>query len=242
MLYDLTALQREANSRFGFTAKRTLAAAQGCYDRHKVLTYPRTNSRFLSTDLIPSLRSVAGHVGRAAPEYAKPAAYVQGLEKLPLGRVVNDDKVGDHHAIIPTDERPDLAALSSDERRIYDMVGPALPGRLPSPGALRADRGLDGGGRGAVPLARQGADRRRLARRLRRGGRREKEKEKEKAEDDEGAEQDLPRLEDGQAVRCTAAEVLAKQTKPPARFSSRRSCAPWRRRASSSRTTSRPRP
>ncbi|CAA9528919.1 MAG: DNA topoisomerase III [uncultured Thermoleophilia bacterium] len=216
MLYDLTTLQREANSRFGFTAKRTLAAAQGCYDRHKVLTYPRTNSRFLSSDLIPTLRSVAGYVGGAAPEYAKPAAYVQGLDSLPLGRVVDDAKVGDHHAIVPTDERPDLSALSADERRIYDMVARRFlavfhpPARFEQTvvwteagGERFRSRGkvlIDAGWRAAY------------------GEVAESDKER-KADDDEGAEQDLPRLEDGQRVRCTAAEVQAKQTKPPARFS-----------------------
>src|SRR3954462_15767680 len=120
LLYDLTALQREAAQWHGFTARRTLSAAQGCYEK-AVLTYPRTSSRYLSTDMIEELRSIAQHVGRNGNAYRKAAAYVVSLEKLPLGRVVNDSKVTDHHAIIPTNA-PHEASLSEDERRIYDMV------------------------------------------------------------------------------------------------------------------------
>src|SRR6476620_5375600 len=75
MLYDLTWLQREANTRFGFSARRTLAAAQRCYEEHKALTYPRTSSRYLTSDMVPELKQVAGHVGER-PEYARAAAYV----------------------------------------------------------------------------------------------------------------------------------------------------------------------
>src|SRR5437868_2714319 len=84
LLYDLTALQREAASWHGFTARRTLSAAQGCYEK-AVLTYPRTASRYLSSDMIPELKEIAGHVGKRSKEYAAGAAYVQGLAELPLG-------------------------------------------------------------------------------------------------------------------------------------------------------------
>ena len=121
LLYDLTSLQRDANTRFGFSARRTLAAAQRLYEEHKALTYPRTNSRFLTGDMAAEIKPTAGHVG-ARPEYAKAAAYITGLDTLPLGRVVNDARVTDHHAIIPTEGDHDLSGLSRDERRIYDMV------------------------------------------------------------------------------------------------------------------------
>ncbi|HEX6390735.1 MAG TPA: DNA topoisomerase, partial [Solirubrobacteraceae bacterium] len=97
LLYDLTSLQREANTRFGFSARRTLAAAQRLYEEHKVLTYPRTNSRFLPSDMIGEIKPIAGHVGEHR-EYAKAGAYVTGLDVLPTGRVINDAKVTDHHA------------------------------------------------------------------------------------------------------------------------------------------------
>src|SRR4051795_6185297 len=121
LLYDLTSLQREGNTRFGFSARRTLAAAQRLYEEHKALTYPRTNSRFLPGDMVPELKPTAAGVG-ARPEYAKAAAYVTGLDVLPLGRVVNDAKVTDHHAIIPTNAEHRLDKMSDDDKRVYDMV------------------------------------------------------------------------------------------------------------------------
>jgi DNA topoisomerase-3 len=121
MLYDLTTLQREANNRFGFTAKRTLGAAQRLYEEHKALTYPRTNSRYLTTDMVEEIQPIAELVGSHS-EYAKGAQYVVGLDVLPLGRVVNDEKVSDHHAIIPTRSEHNLEKMGSDDRRVYDMV------------------------------------------------------------------------------------------------------------------------
>jgi DNA topoisomerase III len=121
MLYDLTTLQREANTRYGFSAKRTLAAAQRCYEEHKALTYPRTNSRYLTKDMIPEIKPTAELVG-GHREYTKAARYVLDLDLLPLGRVVNDAKVTDHHAIIPTRSEHDLERMGTDDRRIYDMA------------------------------------------------------------------------------------------------------------------------
>ena len=121
MLYDLTTLQREANNRYGFSAKRTLAAAQRLYEEHKALTYPRTNSRYLTTDMVEEIKPIAELVG-AHKEYRKGAEYVVGLDVLPLARVVNDEKVSDHHAIIPTRSEHNLEKMGSDDRRIYDMA------------------------------------------------------------------------------------------------------------------------
>jgi DNA topoisomerase-3 len=121
MLYDLTTLQREANNRYGFTAKRTLAAAQRLYEEHKALTYPRTNSRYLTTDMVEEIKPIAELVGAHA-EYAKGAQYVVGLDALPLARVVNDEKVTDHHAIIPTRSEHNLEKMGADDRRVYDMA------------------------------------------------------------------------------------------------------------------------
>jgi len=121
MLYDLTTLQREANNRYGFSAKRTLGAAQRLYEEHKALTYPRTSSRYLTTDMVEEIKPIAELVGAHA-EYRKGADYVVGLDVLPLGRVVNDEKVTDHHAIIPTRSEHNLEKMGSDDRRIYDMA------------------------------------------------------------------------------------------------------------------------
>ncbi len=121
MLYDLTSLQRDANTRYGFSARRTLAAAQRLYEEHKALTYPRTNSRYLTTDMIPEIKPTAEIVG-GQKEYTKAAAYVTGLKELPLERVVNDSKVTDHHAIIPTNSEHMVERMSDDDKRVYDMV------------------------------------------------------------------------------------------------------------------------
>ncbi|MET0607614.1 MAG: DNA topoisomerase, partial [Gaiellaceae bacterium] len=102
LLYDLTSLQRDANRRFGFSARRTLQVAQSLYEDKKAITYPRTSSRWLSGDLVPQLKPTAATL-QPIGEYSAAARYVLGLQQLPLARVVNDSKVDDHHAIIPTD-------------------------------------------------------------------------------------------------------------------------------------------
>jgi DNA topoisomerase III len=122
LLYDLTSLQRDANARFGFSARRTLAAAQRLYEEHKALTYPRTNSRYITGDMVGEIKPIAKLVG-GMPEYRAGSEYVLGLDVLPLGRVVNDAKVTDHHAIIPTNaERHPVDKMNEDDRRIYDAV------------------------------------------------------------------------------------------------------------------------
>src|SRR4029450_5380889 len=121
LLYDLTSLQRDANRRFGFSARRTLQAAQSLYEDKKAITYPRTNSRWLSGDLVSQLKPTAATL-QPIGEYADAARYVLGLQQLPLGRVVNDSKVSDHHAIIPTDVEHDVSRFSPDERRVFDLV------------------------------------------------------------------------------------------------------------------------
>src|SRR3954449_774693 len=121
LLYDLTSLQRDANRRFGFSARRTLQAAQSLYEGKKAITYPRTSSRYLSGDLVPQLKPTAETLVPIG-DYAAGARYVLGLDQLPLQRVVNDAKVDDHHAIIPTDVDHDVEAFTPDERRVFDLV------------------------------------------------------------------------------------------------------------------------
>src|SRR5881392_1685102 len=121
LLYDLTSLQRDANRRFGFSARRTLQAGQSLYEGKKAITYPRTSSRFLSGDMVPQLKPTAETL-RPIGEYRAAAEYVLALDQLPLGRVVNDAKVDDHHAIIPTDIEHDTSSFTPDEQRIFDLV------------------------------------------------------------------------------------------------------------------------
>ncbi|MBX9742411.1 MAG: DNA topoisomerase III [Chthoniobacterales bacterium] len=123
LLYDLTTLQREANSRFGLSAKRTLQLAQRLYEHHKVLTYPRTDSRYLPEDTLPSVRKALGQLEE--PTLQKHAALL--LEKgwlVKTGRVFNNKKVSDHHAIIPTGAS--TAKLDEMEAKLYQMVAQRL--------------------------------------------------------------------------------------------------------------------
>jgi DNA topoisomerase III len=119
LLYDLTSLQREANSRFGFSARRTLQVAQQLYERHKVITYPRTDSRYLPEDYL----GTASHVLSSLidPTLAPHARKVleNGWLK-PTKRIFNDAKITDHNAIIPTDQVP--RNLDEAQTRIFDMV------------------------------------------------------------------------------------------------------------------------
>ena len=119
-LYDLTELQRDANLRFGFSAKETLNIMQRLYEHHKVLTYPRTDSRYIGADIVPTLkeRLAACNIG----PYRK---YIPALLKAPIRSskaFVDDKKVSDHHAIIPTEEFVQLEHMSNEERKIYDLV------------------------------------------------------------------------------------------------------------------------
>ncbi len=217
LLYDLTSLQRDASSRFGFTASRTLRAAQRLYEEHKALTYPRTNSRYITSDMIADIKPIASLVG-GQREYATAAAYVTGLDMLPLGRVVNNEKVTDHHAIIPTlADRHPVDKMDDDDRRIYDLVVRRFLAVF-HPEAVFENtrvettvaeyvfrtrgkllivpgwRGVYGEGVSADAVS--GQD-----------------------DDDEGGDQQLPKLEQGEQSKVHRVASTAKETKPPRRYS-----------------------
>jgi DNA topoisomerase III len=121
LLYDLTELQRNANARYGFTAERTLRAAQALYEERKLITYPRTSSRYLSKDLVGGLKKRIEAAG-ALPDLAPFAQKLLGVQKLPISkRIVDDSKVTDHHAIVPTN-RESSGNLQPDETKVYDLV------------------------------------------------------------------------------------------------------------------------
>ena len=225
MLYDLTTLQREANNRYGFSAKRTLAAAQRLYEEHKALTYPRTNSRYLTTDMVDEIKPIAELVG-ARPEYRKGAEYVTGLDVLPLGRVVNDEKVTDHHAIIPTRSEHNLEKMGSDDRRVYDMavrrflavfhpeavfentkVETTVAAAEGDATYLFRTRGkllLVPGWRGVYDEISADA---------------KADAAEARGEEDEAAEQTLPRLLQDEEVQTREISSARKETKPPRRYS-----------------------
>jgi DNA topoisomerase III len=209
LLYDLTSLQRDANRRFGFSARRTLQAAQSLYEGKKAITYPRTSSRWLSGDLVPQLKPTAATLVDI-PEYASAAQFVLRLDSLPLARVVNDAKVDDHHALIPTDVEHDVSTFSPDERRVFDLIArrflavfhpPARYARTTVVTLVEDERfrtrgkvTLEAGWRGVYGV----------------------EADAEKEEDPESAE--LPPLEKGQQVKVVSAESEAKETRPPPRY------------------------
>lgn len=119
-LYDLTELQRDANKRFGYSAKETLNIMQRLYEQHKVLTYPRTDSRFISTDIVESIKDRLKACG--VGPYTSLAFKISKTPIKAQSHFVDDKKVSDHHAIIPTEERPLLSTFSNEERKIYDLV------------------------------------------------------------------------------------------------------------------------
>ncbi|MDQ3865908.1 MAG: DNA topoisomerase, partial [Actinomycetota bacterium] len=212
LLYDLTSLQRHANTEFGFPARRTLAAAQRLYEEHKAITYPRTNSRFLTSELVAEIKPTASFVGRQ-PAYTGAARYVTGLERLPLGRVVNDKRVEDHHAIIPTRAQHAVAKMGDDERRIYDLVvrrflavfhPEAVYERTRVETTVEthvfrtSGRVLLAAGWKAV----YGAEARTT----------------DAADDDSGGDQLLPSLERGERVETRSVDSIRKETQPPRRY------------------------
>jgi DNA topoisomerase-3 len=215
MLYDLTSLQRDANTRYGFSARRTLAAAQRLYEEHKALTYPRTNSRYLTTDMIPEIKPIAELVG-GRREYAQAAAYVTSLDKLPLGRVVNNEKVTDHHAIIPTRSEHMVERMSDDDKRVYDMVVRRFLAIF-HPEAVFENTRVESTvethifrtrGKLLVVPGWRGVY-----------GEAPTTESKPDGEEDEAADQQLPRLVEGEEVDTREIESARKETKPPRRYS-----------------------
>jgi len=120
-LFDLTSLQREANARFGFSAKNTLGLAQALYEKHKVLTYPRTDARALPEDYLQTVKETISALGESSPNYQ---AFASQIEKnnwvKPNKRIFDNSKISDHFAIIPTLQAP--KTLSEPEQKLYDLV------------------------------------------------------------------------------------------------------------------------
>lgn len=118
--YDLTELQRDANSRYGFSAKKTLNVLQKLYEQYKLVTYPRTDSRYLTIDMEATMLDRLHGLASSYKDEVKPLIANKG--KVLARRVFNNEKVTDHHAIIPTEERSHLSDLSTDERKLYDLI------------------------------------------------------------------------------------------------------------------------
>jgi DNA topoisomerase III len=212
LLYDLTSLQRNANVLFGFSARRTLSAAQKLYEEHKAITYPRTNSRFLTSDMIGEIKPTANLVGRNS-KYAEAAAYVTRLDKLPLGRVVNDARVEDHHAIIPTKSEHDLSKMGPDEARIYDLVTKRFLAVFHPEAVFERTR---------VETTVEAHVFRTSGRVLLEPGWKSvygHEANGRQKDEDSGGDQLLPVLREGEQVDTRSVDTLRKETQPPRRFS-----------------------
>lgn len=208
-LYDLTELQRDANKKFGYSAKETLNIMQKLYEQHKVLTYPRTDSRFISADIVPTLpeRLKACSIG----DYR---SLVNKVLKKPIKAnksFVDDSKVSDHHAIIPTEGYVNYSAFTDKERKIYDLVikrflavlFPAFEYEQLTLRAKVEDEHFVARGKTILNAG-------------------WKEVYENRYEDDDAAddlkEQILPRIEKGDALNVTLISQTSGQTKPPARF------------------------
>lgn len=210
-LYDLTELQREANQRFGFSAKETLNIMQRLYEHHKVLTYPRTDSRYIGTDVVDTLKdrlkacAVGPYKKLAGPLIMKPLKTNASF--------VNDKKVSDHHAIIPTEEFVQMDHMTNEEKKIYDLVVRRFLAVLYPPFEYE-QTSVTASAAGETFLARGKV--------VHSPGWKEVYEQKndydEDQEESDLKEQALPDLKKGETLTVSRADVVSGKTKPPAPF------------------------
>ena len=208
-LYDLTELQREANRRFGYSAKETLNIMQRLYEHHKVLTYPRTDSRYLSSDIVPTLKERI-EACQTGP-YRALARALHGKQFTADKRFVDDSKVSDHHAIIPTEQYVDLTHMTSEERKIYDLVVRRFLAVLYPPAEFEQI---------SVKASVKGEHFAAKGETIREAGWRAVYDSdiEEEDEDDSLKNQILPELKKGQSLPVKKLEVTEGKTKPPAHY------------------------
>lgn len=205
LLYDLTSLQREANGRFGLSAKRTLQIAQALYEKHKAITYPRTDSRYLPEDYLTPVRNVLQKLQATSYGSFAQSILAQGWLK-PTKRVFNQAKVSDHFAIIPTPEIPEK--LDEYEEKVYGLIVRRFLAVFFPPAVYEVTTRVTRVEKHAFKTE----------------GKILKEPGwlaiygREEIQDDDGAALLAP-IEDGEKVKTESVEIRALQTKPPARFS-----------------------
>ena len=207
-LYDLTELQRDANKRFGFSAKETLNIMQRLYENHKVLTYPRTDSRYIGKDVAETLkeRLKACSVG----PYRKIAGKLINQTLKINKSFVDDSKVSDHHAIIPTEQYVQLEHMTSDERKIYDLVVRRFIAVLYPPCEYEQTT-LKASCAGEVFTAK--------GKIMKQPGWQEAYDEfQEESGDEDIREQTLPEIKEGSQIIISRTKVNEGQTKPPAYY------------------------
>ncbi|HZG78173.1 MAG TPA: DNA topoisomerase III [Paenibacillus sp.] len=208
-LYDLTELQRDGNKLFGYSAKETLGIMQKLYEQHKAVTYPRTDSRYLSSDMVSTIPDRLHGCG--VGPYRALAAKVRGKPVPKNAAFVDDSKVSDHHAIVPTEEPANLSAMNEKERKIYDLIVRRFLAVLYPPFEYE-QRTVQTAIGGETFVARGKTV-------LQAGW---KEAYDQRFDDDDAGEdireQILPKLEKGQSIGIRLIAQTSGQTKPPARF------------------------
>ncbi|MDF2840262.1 MAG: topoisomerase [Clostridia bacterium] len=209
LAYDLTELQRDANKRYGYSAKQTLSIMQTLYERHKVLTYPRTDSRHITTDIVPTLPDRLKSI--AVGPYAAAAQVLLRNKINTTNRLVDNSKVSDHHAIIPTEQSVNLSSLSFEERNIFDLVAKRFLAVLsPAYQYEQTTVKVEASGeqlyaRGKVTTAmgwKAIYD----------------DKSSSEANNDEDREQSLPSVQKGDKLKFVSVHSVNRKTKPPARY------------------------
>lgn len=206
--YDLTELQRDANKKYAYSAKETLSLMQSLYERHKLLTYPRTDSRYISEDVVPTLPERIRSC--MVDEYKSLAQEIYRKKPLQTRYLVNNSKVTDHHAIIPTEEQPELYALSGPERNIYDLVVRRFLAVLLPPFAYEEIKlTLTIGGESFTAKGR---------RVLETGWKAAYNQSFDLEEEQEEANQALPELQAGQKLSVQSMALKPGKTSPPARY------------------------
>lgn len=207
-LYDLTELQREANRRFNYSAKETLNIMQRLYENHKVLTYPRTDSRYLSSDIVPSIKERLEACGTGP--YRKLAGKLMNKKIEAKPSFVDDKRVSDHHAIIPTEQFVQLDHMTVEERKIYDLVVRRFLAVLYPPFEYeQTELTLT---MGKESFAAKG----KVVKSL--GWKEVYENQEEEAEEQELKEQKLPQLKKGDKLTGLVLTMTEGKTKPPAPF------------------------
>lgn len=206
--YDLTELQRDANKKYAYSAKETLSLMQSLYERHKLLTYPRTDSRYISQDVVATLPERLRSC--MVDEYKPLAQEIYRNKPLKTKYLVNDAKVTDHHAIIPTEEQPQLYDLSGPERNIYDLVVRRFLAVLMDPYEYEEIRlTMTIGGETFTAKGR---------RVLSQGWKAAYNRSFQLEEDEDEQTQNLPELSQGQKLKVESVALKPGKTSPPARY------------------------
>jgi DNA topoisomerase III len=209
LAYDLTELQRDANRKYNYSAKQTLGIMQSLYETHKIVTYPRTDSRHITTDIVPTLTDRLKSI--SVGPYVEAARTLLRTKPNVTKRFVDNSKVTDHHAIIPTEQYVNLGSLSSEERNIFDLIVKRFIAIL-SPAFTYEQTTVKISVKGEMFFAKGKIIKSK-------GWKAVYEGPKDKLEeDDEEQDQSLPDIKKGESLKIDSASIYNGKTKPPARY------------------------